>query len=107
MEEEPSGLREQRMEAKTITRERTEIERRIDIIEEDIAKIDVRLLKLLLQDKTTKKNILWCTTDYENLGSVYDEHNQILLEAQSGKVQRNTGNAVKKEGGSIHSVLGL
>jgi hypothetical protein len=84
MEEEPSGLREQRMEAKTITRERTEIERRIDIIEEDIAKIDVRLLKLLLQDKTTKKNILWCTTDYENLGSVYDEHNQILLEAITG-----------------------
>lgn len=72
------------MEAKTITRERTEIERRIDIIEEDIAKIDVRLLKLLLQDKTTKKNILWCTTDYESLGSVYDEHNQILLEAITG-----------------------
>lgn len=59
--------------------ERTEIERRIDIIEDDIAKIDIRLLKLLLQDKTTKRNILWCTTDYENLGSEYNERNQILL----------------------------
>lgn len=64
--------------------ERTEIERRIDIIEDDIAKIDIRILKLLLQDKTTRQNILWCTTDYEELGSVYDEKKPILLESITG-----------------------
>lgn len=64
--------------------ERTEIERRIDIIEDDIAKIDIRILKLLLQDKTTRQNILWCTTDYEELGSVYDEKKPIMLESITG-----------------------
>lgn len=75
------------METKIATRERaerTEIEKRIDIIEDDIARIDVSILKLLLQDKTTRKNILWCTTDYENLGSVYDEKKPILLESITG-----------------------
>ena len=70
--------------AKKERAERTEIERRIDIIEDDIAKIDIRILKLLLQDKTTRQNILWCTTDYEELGSVYDEKKPIMLESITG-----------------------
>ncbi|MCR5848641.1 MAG: restriction endonuclease subunit M [Lachnospiraceae bacterium] len=56
---------------------RTEIERRIDILEDDIADINPALLNILLQDKTTKKNILWCTKDYEAYGPEYDEHEQI------------------------------
>jgi hypothetical protein len=59
---------------------RSEIEKRIDIIEDDIAKINPRLLKILLKDKTTRKNILWCTKDYEDNGSEYDEHSQIYAE---------------------------
>ena len=59
---------------------RSEIERRIDIIEDDIAKINPRLLKLLLKDKTTGNNILWCTKDYEEYGPEYDEHSQIFVE---------------------------
>lgn len=57
-----------------------EIEKRIDIIEDDIAKINPRLLKILLKDKTTGNNILWCTKDYEENGPEYDEHSQILPE---------------------------
>lgn len=56
------------------------IEKRIDIIEDDIAKINPYLLKLLLKDKTTGKNILWCTKDYEEYGPEYDEHSQIFIE---------------------------
>ncbi len=58
---------------------RTEIERRIDILEDDIADINPALLNILLQDKTTKKNILWCTKDYEAYGPDYDEHEQIKV----------------------------
>lgn len=39
-------------------KKRIEIEKRIDILEDDIADIDPRILKLLIQDKTTRKNIL-------------------------------------------------
>ena len=35
---------------------RTEIEKRIDILEDDIASINPTLLKLLLKDKTTRGN---------------------------------------------------
>lgn len=56
---------------------RSEIEKKIDILEDDIADIDPRLLKMLLKDKTTGANILWCTKDYEGLGDDYEEHQQI------------------------------
>ena len=65
--------------------ERSEIEKRIDILEDDIADIDPRLLKLLLQDKTTRKNILWCTKDYESFGSEYEEHQQMSVELITGR----------------------
>ena len=55
-----------------ITR-RSEIEKNIDILEDDIEQIHPSLLKILLQDKTTRRNILWCTKDYENYGEEYDE----------------------------------
>ena len=44
--------------------QQNEIEKRIDILEDDIADIDPIILRILLKDKTTRKNILWCTKDY-------------------------------------------
>lgn len=64
---------------------RTEIEKRIDILGEDIARINPTLLKLLLKDKTTGENIMWCTKDYESYGSLYDEHAQIKIELITGR----------------------
>ena len=64
--------------------ERTEIEKRIDILEDDIANIHPMLLKLLLKDKTTRGNILWCTKDYESLGIEYNEHAQMSSELITG-----------------------
>lgn len=61
-------------------RDRTEIEKAIDIIEDEIADIDPRLLQLLLVDKTTGENLLWCTTDYVDYGPEYDEHSQMKVE---------------------------
>ena len=65
--------------------ERTEIEKRIDIIEDDIADINPTLLKILLKDKTTRENIMWCTKDYENYGPLYDEHAQMQVELITGR----------------------
>ena len=67
---------------------RTEIEKKIDVLEDDISNIDPILLKLLLKDKTTRKNILWCTKDYEPYGPKYGEHEQITVELITGKFSR-------------------
>ncbi len=64
---------------------RTEIEKRIDILEDDIAGINPTLLKLLLKDKTTRGNIMWCTKDYESYGPMYEEHAQIQVELITGR----------------------
>ena len=67
---------------------RTEIEKRIDILEDDIAEIDPKILKLLLKDKTTKGNILWCTKDYESYGPEYEEHQPIEVSLITGELSR-------------------
>lgn len=64
---------------------RTEIENQIDILEDDIADIDPELLRILLKDKTTKKNILWCTKDYESLGTEFNEREEIKVELITGE----------------------
>lgn len=46
-------------------------------MEDDIADINLAILRILLKDKTTRKNTLWCTKDYESYGSDYDEHSEI------------------------------
>ncbi|NEU03619.1 restriction endonuclease subunit M [Clostridium senegalense] len=60
------------------------MEKRIDNLEDDIAGIDPTLLSILLKDKTTRKNILWCTKDYEAYGPEYNEHAQIRIELITG-----------------------
>ena len=60
------------------------MKKRIDILEDDIAELDPRLLRKLLQDKTTKKNIFWETKDYESYGSQYDEHAEMKVELITG-----------------------
>lgn len=40
----------------------------IDISEESLSKESADLLKILLKDRTTKKNIVWATHSYELLG---------------------------------------
>ena len=59
--------------------QQNEIEKRIDILEDDIADIDPIILRILLKDKTTRKNILWCTKDYESYGSEYNERAEMKV----------------------------
>ena len=58
--------------------------RYIDIKENSILKLDSMLLEILLADKTTGKNILWCTDNYESLGSSYQCNAQIYPELITG-----------------------
>lgn len=40
-----------------------------DVIKEAVGKVDRVTLKMLLKDKTTKKNIIWATNTYTILGA--------------------------------------
>ena len=42
-----------------------------DIITNDITKLNIDLLAILLFDRTSRKNIIWGTNDYEDMGSPY------------------------------------
>lgn len=57
----------------------------VDVQEEAIWEYDAPLLRRLLQDKTTKKNILWATKDYESRGEDYGELCEILPELITGE----------------------
>jgi hypothetical protein len=56
----------------------------IDIREDYLIKKD-NLLELLLQDKTTLKNILWCTDSYATMGELYAPSASITIELVTGK----------------------
>lgn len=57
----------------------------LDVIEDTIFRFDKSVLRLLLKDKTTQKNIIWATSDYESLGSGYEEYSEILPELITGE----------------------
>lgn len=61
----------------------------IDIDEEDILKIHPKILTLLLADKTTYRNIIWATHDYEHLGSFYYYYAEIFPEEITGFQNKN------------------
>lgn len=60
-------------------------EKKLDILEDDIMDFEPTLLRILLKDKTTQKNILWCTKDYENQGNGFQETDEIKIEHITGK----------------------
>lgn len=60
----------------------------IDILE---SSCDIKVLKVLLSDKTTNENIIWATNDYENLGEKYNFHSPITIETITG----NNGQVIK------------
>lgn len=41
-------------------------------------------LKILLEDKTTKKNIIWATNSYQSYGEKYSERSQITIDLLNG-----------------------
>ena len=60
-------------------------EQNIDIKENDLLKIDPSLLEILLQDKTTGKNIIWATDNYSKYGEPYTSEKEIKIELITGR----------------------
>lgn len=56
-----------------------------DIEENIILHLDKNILEILLQDKTTKKNIIWATDDYADLGPEYASDKEIAIELITGE----------------------
>lgn len=52
----------------------------VDISETKLSKKDRELIKILLKDRTTKKNIIWGTNDYRIYGKNYTKDSQIMVE---------------------------
>ena len=57
----------------------------IDLLEQELLDHERTLLEILLQDKTTKKNIIWATDDYAELGEQYSFKKEILPELVTGE----------------------
>ena len=60
----------------------------IDILEDSILHLDKSLMQELLFDRTTRKNIVWATSDYEFLGEEYLASAEITLQAITGANNR-------------------
>ena len=57
---------------------------KIDVKENTIYKLDSELLSILLQDKTTMKNIIWATDIYEDKGINYSPNSQMTINTITG-----------------------
>lgn len=55
-------------------------EEKLDVLEEKLAQYSRELLDILLKDRTTNKNIIWATRDYDSLGERYAEAEQICAD---------------------------
>ena len=53
----------------------------IDICEQEIILNYPKIMNVLLKDRTTKKNIIWATDDYEELGEFYKAENEITIDS--------------------------
>lgn len=62
-----------------------------DIKENNILNIDPLILSILLNDKTTNKNIIWATDNYKSKGFRYGENDYIEIDLITGK----NGNIIK------------
>lgn len=56
----------------------------MDIIEDNIQSLDLHLLNLLLMDNSTKRNIVWATTDYSEYGECYFPECEITADQITG-----------------------
>ena len=51
-----------------------------------VEKINMNLLMILLKDRTTNKNIIWATNDYEEFGKNYS----VMQEIVPSQVNKNS-----------------
>lgn len=69
----------------------------LDVSEDDINKIDKSLLAILLKDRTTRRNIIWGTDNYSDLGDEYTADNEIKQELITGNNSKVIQPRIAKE----------
>ena len=69
----------------------------IDVSENDILKHGKSILSILLVDRTTRRNIIWGTSDYEDLGESYSAQFPITIDQITGKNQNVIQPRILKE----------
>ena len=62
-----------------------------DVKENQLLHLDKEILTQLLKDRTTDKNILWCTDNYKKYGPKYEKNQQITIDL----ITFNNGNVIK------------
>lgn len=60
------------------------VNEKIDVFT-DLLREDEELLKILLQDHSSKKNIIWATENYKRHGEIYNADNEITVSAVLSK----------------------
>lgn len=89
------------------------MEKLIDISSYPVAQV----LDVLLQDKTTKKNIIWATDTYDELGEEFTDKVQLdanailrrtdLIPPPHPEVAGGAGAADAEESGGVHARMAL
>ena len=59
----------------------------VDVKENELYAIDAQILRMLLKDRTTRKNILWATDDYVSYGAQFASHREITVTSITGKYE--------------------
>ena len=94
------------------------MEKTIDIKENYICQLDSKLLAVLLQDKSSGKNIIWATDNYAERGFGYQSSDQITIDCithrngsvikpRTAKSKKGTGNPCPRQGRGVYSFLGV
>lgn len=80
---------------------------KIDINSKYIYSLDNRVLKILLKDKTTKKNIIWATDEYAYLGTGYSASDEICSYDIAGITSIITPRVIKSKEAQATRVRGM
>ena len=54
-------------------------------VQDEINKLNPKILEVLLFDRTSRKNIIWATDDYKHMGNDYSAEKQIFIRLISGQ----------------------
>lgn len=71
-----------------------------DIVEDDLLQLEKSILRILLFDRSTRRNIIWATDDYAALGADYRRDADIYPELVTGEhtllIQPRTSKSIRK-----------
>ena len=80
---------------------------KIDINDQYIYTLDVSILRILLKDKTTGKNIIWATDEYSSVGTGYNANDHIYPQDVEGLASIIKPRVVKSKNQQTNRARGM